>query len=369
MKKENDFVNEMLEPEIRDNEVAFEEAAADKPKKKAKKGVVAIIIAAVAVVIIAALALLLPFGVLSTPLTRGGMVMKIGEYKVMADEYIFSTLPMKEYLETNNPDYFSREGSEKTLFDYYEQGFVEEYAFYNWAIEEGFALTDEEAASIQTTIDDIKANYESEDAFKEAIAANYFTEDLLTRYYQVQTIMSKFQQYLYSESDYSKPTDAEIAAFVDEHGIVHYNEIFLALTGDEQADALKKELAMSIANELAADPTRFEELSALYNETTLTTDLIIDGQSVNYGSYMSSQDAENICALKIGEVSDVIEYNDGYSIVLRSEIEDSDDVVSYVVTDKINNAISERTANTPIKYGFGYKRMKLDQLVFNAEQK
>lgn len=339
-----------------------EESTEKKPNKKALK--IVVVVAAV-LVALTALALFLPFGLLSTPLDRNGMVLQIDDYKVMADEYRYASLPIKEYIESSYPEYFAEKGEEE-FFSVLEKSFKQDISFYNWALEEGFGLTEEEKQGVADYINEEKSYYASEEEYTDYLASYHLNEDLYRRYLEKQTVQGKFDEYLYTQSEYATVTAADEEAFIAANEVIHYEIIGILLTDDEAVNATKQKLAETLAASLKEDPALFYQQKELYNE---------DPMAAYYPNGITSINGENtlgyqidpsvdaaISALKIGEATDVMTFSDGYYIFYRSDVIPTD-LHAHIIGDKVNAAVNSRTENAQVKYGYGYDRITVENLV------
>ncbi len=334
-----------------------------KRKKKSVAPKVIIVIAAV-LVALTALALFLPFGVLSTPLDRDGMVMKIGDYEVMADEYRYAALPVRDYFLQSYPQYFEEMG-EQQFFSVLEKSLKQEIAVYNWAIEEGFGLTEEEEASVDAYMNDEKSYYGSEEEYQSALSSYYLNEALYRKHLVRQTVTGKFNEYLYSKSEYATVNEADIASFASENEVVHYEILGILTSEDEAVNAQKKQLAEKIAAALAEDPSRFHELQEQYNEDPMADSYPNGMTSINgsniLGYQMDATLVETINSLAIGQVSEAMQFSDGFYFFYRSDMV-PEDLRDYIVQGKVNEAIALRAENEKIEYGYGYDRITIENL-------
>ena len=335
-------------------------------RKRKKKSVAPKIIIVVAAVLVAltALALFLPFGVLSTPLDRDGMVMKIGDYEVMADEYRYTALPVKDYFLQSYPQWFEENG-EKEFFNVLENGIKQDVSFYNWAVEEGFGLTAEEEASVDAYMNDEKTYYGSTEEYDSYLASYYLNEALYRKILVKQTVEGKFREYLYTNSEYATPSEADIAAFTSENEVVHYEILGILTSEDEAVNAQKKQLADKIASALAEDPSRFYELQKLYNEDPMADRYPNGMTSINgnniLGYQMDATLVEILTSMSVGQVTGIMQFSDGYYFFYRSDIVPGD-LRDYIAQGKVNDALAARAASESIEYGYGYERITVENL-------
>lgn len=141
-------------------------------------------------------------------------------------------------------------------------------------------------------------------------------------------------------------TDEAVAQYVEENDVLKAKHILL-LTVDQATGqsldaatvAQKKARADELLAQLRADPTKFDELMQANSEDTgLATNP--DGYTFTAGSMVAPFE-EGTRALEYGQISDVIESEFGYHIILRLD-PDSDQLRQEVAYEDFNAAVQER---------------------------
>ena len=151
------------------------------------------------------------------------------------------------------------------------------------------------------------------------------TEDLYRKMCEAGEMNAMLAKHFFGEGTEGYPTDAEVFSYLQEQGMYHVKHILLATkdleTGndlDEATVAAKKEQADKLLAKLRAskDPiTLFDQLMREHSEDTgLASNP--DGYEA-YKGQMVAEFEEASLALKEGEISDVVESEFGYHIILR----------------------------------------------------
>lgn len=188
---------------------------------------------------------------------------------------------------------------------------------------------------------------DSEERVIHALWANLLSKDLLTWLSENSDLSTQLQELYFGENSGHYPTDAEVNAYLEETGQYRAKHILLATIDlntreplDEETIAQKKATADDLLAQLRAaeDPIAlFDELMRQYSEDT--------GLETNPEGYTTSKGEmvapfENAAlALKAGEISDVVESDFGYHIILRLPMDPADfraKCVSHLWGEKID---------------------------------
>ena len=173
------------------------------------------------------------------------------------------------------------------------------------------------------------------------------TRDLLINLNENTELFSQLAELYYGENSGSYPTDAEVNAYLDEVGRSKAKHILLATIDldtreplDEATIDQKKATADDLLAQLRAaeDPiTLFDQLMHEHSEDTgLATNP--EGYTT-YKGKMVAPFEEAALALKAGEISDVVESDLGYHIILRlpmSADEYRSDCISHLFEQRID---------------------------------
>lgn len=177
--------------------------------------------------------------------------------------------------------------------------------------------------------------------------ASMLTKELLITLNENSDLYTQLQELYYGESSGHYPTDAEVNAYLDENGYFRVKHILLKTTDEDNEPleeveiARKKVTADDLLAQLRAseDPiTLFDRLMNEYSEdgglATNPDGYIFDAADSLVGGFR-----EATLALAVGEISDVVETDYGYHIMLRLPIDPADyrdESVSYLLESRID---------------------------------
>ena len=271
------------------------------------------------------------------------VVMKIGDGEITASEYLYWL-----YYCTNR--YLSQFGGQMTslpwdseiteglTFGQYMQDQAKELAALHCMVRgmaqrEGLTPDPSIATEIDKQFADMIIQADSnEERVVHTYWASMLTKDLLTQLNENSNLYSQLRDLYYGEDSGHFPTDAEVQAYLDEAGRYRAKHILLATIDldtreplDEAAIAQKKSTADGLLAQLRAaeDPIAlFDELMHQYSEDS--------GLAANPNGYTTSKGEmvapfeEAALALQNGEISDIVESDLGYHIILRLPMDPDD---------------------------------------------
>lgn len=141
-------------------------------------------------------------------------------------------------------------------------------------------------------------------------------------------------------------TDEAVADYVAENDILRAKHILLMTVDqttrqplDEATVAQKKAQAQELLAQLRAEPSKFDELMQTYSEDTgLAANP--DGYTFTAGSMVAAFES-GTRALEYGQISDVVESEYGYHIILRLD-PDSEELRQSVAYEDFNAAVQAR---------------------------
>lgn len=162
--------------------------------------------------------------------------------------------------------------------------------------------------------------------------ASMLTKELLTTLNENSDLYNQLREKRFGENSGRYPTDAEVNAYLDEVGRYKAKHILLATIDlgtreplDEAAVAQKKATADDLLAQLRAaeDPIAlFDDLMNKHSEDT-GLEANPDGYTTQKGEMVAPFE-EAALALKAGEISDVVESDFGYHIILRLPMDPDD---------------------------------------------
>ena len=224
----------------------------------------------------------------------------------------------------------------------------------------GAGLTAKQSADIQKQIDDYESeNGEGslaallrrsgldEDTFRGVISNNYLFNNL-------------------ADTVVGKPTDEDLEKYVEENGIFSVKHILLQTTDEdvkgedgsvtqtaEEYNAAQKALAEDILAQLQASGDRdalFDTLMEEYSEDGRGSDGKLsspDGYTFDSSSSLVSGFREATLALKVGEMSGIVETDYGYHILLRLPV-DASGYESNWISDETDALITAGTQEAEV---------------------
>ena len=235
-------------------------------------------------------------------------------------------------------------------------------------------LNDEDYKQVDEYMEEEKAQFESEEAFNDALKASGIKEELLRNLITSSVMCEKVYQELYGgENARLIPSDDEIKQDIKDNYVRVYhllisNEHFADTEGYEDADeaALKaaaKTFAEENLAEIQAGADVYEVAQAVGDDPGMHDNP--DGYLFTYGK-MVPQFEEASFALKVGETSGIVETDYGYHIITRIEQdsyveENFDEVREQYVNDRFNTEVNQMLADAEIVYSEYY-----DDITYNS---
>jgi hypothetical protein len=159
---------------------------------------------------------------------------------------------------------------------------------------------------------------------------NMLTKDLLIKLNENNDLYDQLQELYFGEDSGSYPTDAEVNAYLDENGYFHVKHILLMTIDqdtseplEEEAIAQKKATADDLLAQLQASEDPITLFDQLMNQHSEDSGLLLNPE----GYIFSASDSlvggfrEAALELSVGEISDVVETDYGYHIMLRLPID------------------------------------------------
>lgn len=236
------------------------------------------------------------------------------------------------------------------LLDYTLENVTTQIGIRTLAKEQGIALTEEELAACDEEIDAARTSLGGDEAFHEALAAQYYTEDVYREMYTTSVLLNKLMYTNYKD----QIEDAYVHA---QHILVQFADT----TATEHADELAR--AEEILEKVKAGDD-FGKLMTEYNEDP--------GQPAEGYYFTTGQMVEPFekaaFALKDGETSEIVETSYGYHILKRLPMEEEylSENASQMLTEEIYNdfldQISACTEDFTVTYNEHYEDVAPDTL-------
>ena len=285
------------------------------------------------------------------------VVAKLGDSEITAADYLYwlnrvITNYLSQFGGQMSTLPWDTEMSDGLTFGQYMSGQALDVAGYHAALagmarEEGLTPDPSVAADTDQYYADLVAQAGAdENRVIYTLWANMLTKDQLTRLNERANLYSQLQDRYYGEDSGNYPTDADVMAYLEESGQYRAKHILLLTIDldtreplDAETIAQKKATAEDLLAQLrsAEDPiTLFDQLMNEYSEDS--------GLAANPEGYTTSKGQmvapfENAAlALQTGEISDIVESDYGYHIILRlpmSPDDFRDECVSSRMTQRI----------------------------------
>lgn len=295
-------------------------------------------------------------------------LLTVNGVEVSAEEYLYWLGNMTAYYEMM---YTYTGGGVLNLDDELSEGLtwgeqLKEIAYQNSVL---LAITPEAAAQYGVTLseDDLAElinqrenniqNAGGKEQYAYQLQAMGINDRAAFRLDQVSALFNSLQEVYVEKALHGDGAEAitaqEMAAYLEENGILRAKHILLLTkdmeTGEEYDDATKAQQrakAEDILSQLRADPTKFDALMNEHSEDTgLTT--YPDGYLFGEGDMVAAFE-NGTKALEVGEISDIIESEFGYHIILRLDA-DCDESREECAVQKFNDMMSDRVDNAVVE--------------------
>lgn len=178
--------------------------------------------------------------------------------------------------------------------------------------------------------------------------SNLLTKDQYIRLNEGADLYNQLQELYYGENSGNYPTDADVMAYLEESGQYRAKHILLATIDldtreplDEETIAQKKATADDLLAQLRAAEDPIALFDTLMNEYSEDTGLATnpDGYTTSKG-LMVAPFEEAALALQNGEISDIVESDFGYHIILRLPL-NPDDFRSECISARMSAKITQ----------------------------
>lgn len=321
-------------------------------------------------------------------------VVRLGEIEISASHYLY-------WLQRVINDYLAQFGGQMTTLPW-DTEMVEGQTFGQFMQDQALelatlhALLRQMAQEENLTPDpavaaDVESQYvnmimqagDNEERVIHALWGNLLSKELITWISENSDLSSQLRELYFGENSGHYPTDAEVNAYLEESGQYRAKHILLATIDldtreplDEEAVAQKKALADDLLSQLrtAQEPiVLFDQLMNEYSEDS--------GLAANPNGYTTRKGKmvapfENAAlALKSGEISDVVESDFGYHIILRLPMDPDDfraECISSLMNDKIDQererlGVEKTAAITELNVGEFWEKVTSLQAAVQAE--
>lgn len=223
-------------------------------------------------------------------------------------------------------------------------------------------LTDEEEDSLDSQIEGIKSGYESEEAYQEAVEAQFGDEATLRRILELSTLQSKLFTYLTDEyNGIFRSDDPTVRADIEAGNFFAAEYLFIYFGEDDRDDK------MDFAETLHARIANGEAMADIDREFETTYGLKMDYCLLPCFTYTEElqyfEDA--VLALSEGELGALVERSDGILIVKRLALDEAyinDNFMSVVdsyIAREYTRYMQEQADSLSFEWKDDYEGLKL----------
>ena len=204
--------------------------------------------------------------------------------------------------------------------------------------------------------------------------ASLLTKELSIKLNTDGDLLGQLRERYYGENSDAYPTDAEVNAYLDEHGCFRVKHILLKTTdqSDEPLEASeiaqKKADADNLLAQLRASEDKITLFDQLMNEYSEDDGLPAnpDGYTFDETSSLVGGFREAALALAVGDISDVVETDYGYHIMLRLPIDPADYRDMYA-SDLLNNRIDAERDRLGVTRTAAFDKLDVDSFWNNMQ--
>lgn len=289
-----------------------------------------------------------------SPILTNKTVITVDGTKVEADEYSYYVgYLVDSYATYYGYEYFQDKTNFGYVLDTVNDALKQHYVAYNWAVEEGYDLTDDEIKEIDDQIEGVKATFESEEAFIEALKTNHLTLDLYRKMLIADKVIAKFSDGVYGDSSRYAPDDSDVVRMGEENGILGAKHILIL----GQDDPAENDAALARANELLEmirDGGDFDQIMNENSEDPGMADYpngytFMDGEMVPEFYDATSQ-------LNVGDVSGIVTSDYGFHIIKRVE-PDFAETRRRLIGLSVDAIYEEKMETAVVKLSSGYENI------------
>ncbi len=290
-------------------------------------------------------------------------VMTVGDYKVSyAMLRYFVMNYMNGYENITPEDFASDEHLQEQLYSNVISS-ISELATYSLLAEKhDIKLTKDEKKEIKNSIKELKNSYESKDAYKKDLAANYMTEDLLEEIYTLNTKCDKLYDKLADEYTGIFKSDVETIDADIEAGNFFSAEYIVLYYTDKNKDQRKEELQVLLDRIKAG-----ENMHNISDEAYKTYSEEIAYELYTIFTYKEKTEIfeDTVVSLDIGSYSDVVDTGNSFIIVHRLPLDmdyidkNYNTVIAKYLSREFFTYVEEFSQTLETKFKEKYKDIKL----------
>lgn len=217
-----------------------------------------------------------------------------------------------------------------------------------YAADNNITLTEDDQKKIDEMMQSTKDQYETPEAFQEALVGQNMTEDLYRFLLESQTIQEKIQSTMVAVGSPLAPSEEEIKKNFDEN-YLHAKHVLIMTQGiTDQAELDEKKAIADRVAERAKAGENFDDLVKEYGE-----DPGMEQQPEGYyfgEGEMVTEFYEGTKALEVNGISDPVQTSYGWHIIQRLPIEDDyyetnkDQIQSKILQNEVMPKLNEQVS-------------------------
>lgn len=250
----------------------------------------------------------------------------------------------------------------------------------NKAAEWGVSISDEDQAELDEQMEDLVEQYGGEASFQEALDQFCVSKEQFIAVTKVRYLYNGLRDKLEEAGELDEVTDEELEAFAEREGIYGAKHILVAtrhsnedgtytdFTEEERAEAKAKAEDIREQIRQAGDSEeKFDELMNRYSEDGRDADGNLyspDGYTYVTPNYMVAEFEKGATDLEIGQVSDPVESDFGYHIILRLPLNMEEVRENY---DKFEELVNQWTEEAVVTTTTAYNKLDPHDFYVNLQ--
>ena len=253
-------------------------------------------------------------------------------------------------------DWSAEAGDGMTLSDYVKNSAKQQAVLYNVvaakARENGFEFTQEDKAAYEKELAQAKEDLGGEAVYQKWLASNCINEAGMEKLSSVGVLFNHMLEGMFQDGSEYAPTEEDLLTYAAENDYLYAKHILLMTQDTATGEALsaeeiaaKREKAEDILAQLRAiqDPDELmTTFDTLMNENSEDTGLAAnpDGYLFTAGQMVAPFE-EGTRALDYGQVSDIVESDYGFHIILRLDPGTSESMRSQWAVQRLNELVDQ----------------------------
>lgn len=282
------------------------------------------------------------------PLAADTTLLTIDGSPVTVEEYRTYYLYLKAQYDKGDDAYWNDNvAAKETLKTSVLAQLQSKYAMQAILDESNVALTDADNENVEAQLESLKTYYGSTESYQQALTENYYTEESYRQAVEFAQLQNRYVYETQKETIQKNYVRAK-------HILIQFDK----LADNEEADKAEKLKKAQDVAALAQAGGDFDELVRKYGEDP-GMESSPDGYYFTTGKMVESFETTTF-ALKENEISDPVESQFGYHIILRLPMEEQylvNNLSSLLEDDYyagLNTAVSEKTAVQKVEYADAY---------------